>query len=285
MSNLGWSKAEPEVGGWRRCRPRRGRYARCRFGYRRLFEAIFVGWVHTAGSASLHPRLLIARPLRGRPCCRMLYYLSAPRLFNTQNRLFSHDCSVARKYAKIRNTSFSDTSLRSCATGAPKTRKNDTIWHKSTPKIHSKVALDRKFHGMDRKSMGWMAAGAPPRRLSNAKTQTTVGVRFNGLPYSAQGRAACTLPPARRGRYPMRRNSHYAPKPHSEAGDPIGVVLSITAGEPWANPRTSPNQRWDPMGVQLHATAGAPQAHPRTARCSHWPRPCATHPRAGTTSG
>ena len=118
--------------------------------YRRLFEAICVGRVCTAGSASLHPRLLIARPLRGRPCCRMLYYLSAPWLFNTQNRLFSRDCSVARKYAKIRNTSFSDTSLRSSATEVPKTRKNDAIWHKSTPKIHSKVALDRKFHGMDR---------------------------------------------------------------------------------------------------------------------------------------
>ena len=75
------------------------------------------------------------------------------------------------------------------------------------------------------------------------------------------------------------------PKPHSEAGDPIGVEPSITAGEPWANPRTSPNQRWDPMGVQLHATVGAAQAHPRTARCRHLPRPRATHPRAGTTSG
>ncbi len=103
--------------------------------------------------------------------------------------------------------------------------------------------------GWKRKSMGWMAAGTPPRRLSNAKTQTAVGVRFNGLPYSAQGRAACTLPPARRGGYPAsRRNGHHAPKPHSEAGDPIGVGPSITAGEPWANPRTSPNQRWDPMG-------------------------------------
>ena len=52
--------------GWR---PRRGRYARGGVWHRRLFEAIIVGCVRTAGSAALHPRLLMARPLRGRSCC------------------------------------------------------------------------------------------------------------------------------------------------------------------------------------------------------------------------
>ena len=202
---------------------------------------------------------------------------TAPSLANTRKsetpHFQTHPCEAAPQGRPKRG--------KTTLYGTNRPPKSTRKW----PWIENSMGWIGRSMGWKRKSMGWMAAGAPPRRLSNAKTQTTVGVRFNGLPYSAQGRAACTLPPARRGRYPMRRNSHYAPKPHSEAGDPIGVVLSITAGEPWANPRTSPNQRWDPMGVQLHATAGAPQAHPRTARCSHWPRPCATHPRAGTTSG
>ena len=66
------------------------------------------------------------------------------------------------------------------------------------------------------------------------------------------------------------------PKPHREAGDPIGVEPSITAGEPKANPRKGHSQQWDPIGVQLPITAGTPQAHPRTARCCHTPRPRTT---------
>ena len=166
----GGAQRNPRWGdGWC-CRPRRGRYARCRFWYRRLFEATYVSVAGTAGSASLHPRLLIARPLRGRPCCRMLYYLSAARVFNTQNRLFSHDCSVARKYAKIRNSSFSDTSLRCSATEVPKTRKNDAIWHKSTPKnplesgLGSKIPWDGSadpWDGNGNRWDGWPRAPHP----------------------------------------------------------------------------------------------------------------------------
>ena len=37
--------------------------------YRRPFEAHLVMGACTAGSAALHPRLLIGRPLRGRSCC------------------------------------------------------------------------------------------------------------------------------------------------------------------------------------------------------------------------
>ena len=51
-----------------RDRPRRGRYTRVGLRHKRLFEAIFDVCVRTAGSAALHPRLLIAGPLRGRPC-------------------------------------------------------------------------------------------------------------------------------------------------------------------------------------------------------------------------
>ena len=77
MSNLGWSAAEPEVGRMVRMSaskrsvcPRR--YARGGIWHRRLFEAIFFIGACTAGSATLHPRLLIARPLRGRSCCEGL---------------------------------------------------------------------------------------------------------------------------------------------------------------------------------------------------------------------
>ena len=83
---------------------------------------------------------------------------------------------------------------------------------------------------------------------------------------------------------PGRRDYPRTPKPHHEAGDPIGVELSITAGEPKANPRKGPTQQWDPIGVQLPVTAGTPQAHPRSARCGHPPRPQATHPCARTTA-
>ena len=69
MSSLGWSEAEPEVSGQRRWRPRRGRYARGGVWHKRLFEALRRGGARSAGSASLHPRLLIARPPWGRSCC------------------------------------------------------------------------------------------------------------------------------------------------------------------------------------------------------------------------
>ena len=69
MRSLGWSEAEPEVSGQRRCRPRRGRYARGGVWHKRLFEALRRGGARSAGSASLHPRLLIARPPWGRSCC------------------------------------------------------------------------------------------------------------------------------------------------------------------------------------------------------------------------
>ena len=65
----GGAGRNPRWGDGCSCRPRRGRYARGGRWHRRLFEAICVGCVCTAGSAPLHPRLLIAWPLRGRSCC------------------------------------------------------------------------------------------------------------------------------------------------------------------------------------------------------------------------
>ena len=64
----GGAQRNPRCGGWRGCRPRRGRYARCGRWHVRLFEAIHVGCVRSAGSAALHPRLLIGRPPWGRSC-------------------------------------------------------------------------------------------------------------------------------------------------------------------------------------------------------------------------
>ena len=64
----GGAERNPRWVGWRGSRPRRGRYARCGLWHRRLFEAIFDVCARTAGSASLHPRLLIARPQGGRSC-------------------------------------------------------------------------------------------------------------------------------------------------------------------------------------------------------------------------
>ena len=46
--------------------PRRGVYAASRHGNNDLFEADLPHHLPTSGSAALHPRLLIARPLRGR---------------------------------------------------------------------------------------------------------------------------------------------------------------------------------------------------------------------------
>ena len=80
--------------------------------------------------------------------------LSAPRVFNTENRLFSRARSFARKYAKIGNTSFSDISLRRPAAGVPLTQKNDAICHKSAPIFRCKQALDGKFHPLDRRIHG-----------------------------------------------------------------------------------------------------------------------------------
>ena len=45
--------------------------------------------------------------------------------------------------------------------------------------------------GWKQQSMGRIDAITPSRRISNAKTQTSVGVRINRVPYSAQGYAAC----------------------------------------------------------------------------------------------
>ena len=80
--------------------------------------------------------------------------LSAPRLFNTQNRLFSRARSLARIYAKIRNISFSDTSLRRPAAGTPGNTNFATMCHKSPLIFLRKLALDVKFHPLDRRIHG-----------------------------------------------------------------------------------------------------------------------------------
>ena len=113
--------------------------------------------------------------------------------------------------------------------GTNRPQKSTRKW----PWIENSMGWIGRSMGWKQKSMGWMAPGAPPRRLSNAKTQTTVGVRFNGLPYSAQGRAACTLPPARRGKSYLRRDailaSVTARTAHSGGGMP-GAELRLDRG-------------------------------------------------------
>ena len=42
-------------------------------------------------------------------------------------------------------------------------------------------------------SMGCFGRNTPCGRISNARSRTSLGVRFNGLPYSAQGWRACAL--------------------------------------------------------------------------------------------
>ena len=74
----------------------------------------------------------------------------APLFFNTENRIFSRACSFARKYAKIRKSWFSGTSLRSTAAWTPKSSIFDAIWHKSGLFFHRKVAFERYFHPLDR---------------------------------------------------------------------------------------------------------------------------------------
>ena len=69
MSSLGWSAAEPEVGRMVRKSASKRSLCRCGLWHRRLFEAIFVMCSLSAGSATLHPRLRIARPPWGRSCC------------------------------------------------------------------------------------------------------------------------------------------------------------------------------------------------------------------------
>ena len=93
---------------------------------------------------------------RRRTLCRMgsPITLSAPRLFNTENRLFSRARSLARIYAKIRNISFSDTSLRRPAAGTPGNTNFATMCHKSPLIFLRKLALDVKFHPLDRRIDG-----------------------------------------------------------------------------------------------------------------------------------
>ena len=91
-----------------------------------------------------------------RTFCRMgsAVTLSAARLFNTENRLFSRARSLARKYAKIGNSSFSGTFLRCSAARAPQTRNFATMCHKSALIFLLKQALDGKFHPLDRRIDG-----------------------------------------------------------------------------------------------------------------------------------
>ena len=98
----------------------------------------------------------------------MLYCLSAPWVFNTQNRLFSSACSFARKYAKIRNLSFSDTSLRSPAVEAPRVRNFATMCHKCTLIFLRKLALERNFHG---KEMEFHGMDGPMDRMDAQKSR------------------------------------------------------------------------------------------------------------------
>ena len=130
---------------------------------------------------------------------------TAPSLANTRKsetpHFQTHPCEAAPQGRPKRG--------KTTLYGTNRPPKSTRKW----PWIENSMGWIGRSMGWKRKSMGWMAAGAPPRRLSNAKTQTTVGVRFNGLPYSAQGRTTCTLPPARRGGYPAsRRNGHHAPQ-------------------------------------------------------------------------
>ena len=86
-------------------------------------------------------------------------------LFNTENRLFSRDCSVARKYAKIRNISFSKTSLLRAAAWTPKNANFATIWHVSGLFFHRKQALDREIHPLETEIHGMLRPKHPMDRL------------------------------------------------------------------------------------------------------------------------
>ena len=74
-----------------------------------------------------------------------LITLSAARVFNTENRLFSHGCSFARKYAKIRTYWFSVTSLRHPAAGMPEKRKFRRYMSQIDPNFPPKTGLGSKI--------------------------------------------------------------------------------------------------------------------------------------------
>ena len=62
----GGAKRNPRYAHTSQRKPRRGVYAACRSGHSDLFEADIITLHPTSGCAALHPRLLIAGPLRGR---------------------------------------------------------------------------------------------------------------------------------------------------------------------------------------------------------------------------
>ena len=112
---------------------------------------------------------------RTSPAAESRFIPSAPLFFNTENRFFSRGCALARKYAKIR-THFSS---------------------EKWPWIEISIPWIGESMGWKWISMGCFGQGATWTGGNLAKRRTTVGVRFNGLPYSAQGFAA--LPAAAAG--------------------------------------------------------------------------------------
>ena len=78
LVTAGEAKRNPRYGPTPRRQPRRGAYAISRHGHSDLFEADITISHPTSGSAALHPRLLIARPLRGRQPLGLLPSVSRP---------------------------------------------------------------------------------------------------------------------------------------------------------------------------------------------------------------
>ena len=84
---------------------------------------------------------------------------------------------------------------------------------RNKPSMRKSKGWNARSMGWKQKSKGWSGPNAPPRRISNAKTRTTVGARINALPYSAQGfpcgRTSPTTQATPRGRRPHRGRTFY----------------------------------------------------------------------------
>ena len=216
--------------------------------------------VWRAGGGAAMPSVRHGCPQRGFLTRKIDYFrTAAPSLANTQ---------------KMETPHFQTYPCEAPPRGRPKTRisplygtNRPPFSAEKWPWMGNSIPWIGRSMGWKWKSMGWIAQNIPRSSISNAKTQTGMGVRINGLPYSAHAaggggrkaggplgaaglavclrcvcraggeKAACAmrcLPPWRErvmiscgGGFPRAGRRCVG----SEAVDPIGVALSITAGE------------------------------------------------------
>ena len=145
------------------------------------------------------------------------------------------------------------------------------------PWIENSTGWIARSMGRKQKSKGWMACAAARTHEKSAKRRRNPRVRINRVTYSAQRRA--TVP----SWHPPSKHQHPSKKGSREACAPIGGELSITAGEPRANPRKGTAKEKGPHGVQRRLPRVGRRHTRGAARLPsvQWPARRSRHPPAG----